>query len=443
MNYVTSLPLAYIREGDNARMIEVAENCYRNEALRHLLARLGPVESPSTGPTYTREDGAPEAPSKGRGCWAAAVWLRRHGPDRDQGERRYYRSDSWVTPYTPPRPEPALFEPADIETRRKWIKVPGGRPPTRQEKRRDLSTLFSWGMSILDPPPRSGATKAATHRLADPNGIRPQHPLNTRPDKLAVKVVERIDPAYRAARIEHIEVHGHPLSAFTATPKCPAGRCSCRKPVKARPAGMAIVSDRDTGYRNPPDWECRTDFNRPNTGYRKLPDFGSPDRKGVAVGYLKSPFFTGPDWKGTPLEGTHSDPRRALGAWARHCRLSRQDERQTWAQFLATGDADARQRLVDSCASKCLAFAQHRLDRHERWDGFHVLLEEVARIVDARKFDPDKASLPAFVDKMLVWRVRDIKRRIRDREKLMVPTGLSAGLNSTPTLAPRLIRSGR
>ena len=101
--------------------------------------------------------------------------------------------------------------------------------------------------------------------------------------------------------------------------------------------------------------------------------------------------------------------------------MSRDNERQLWARHLA-GDDSARQKLIDSCASKCLAFAQHRLDQHERWDGFHVLLEEVARIVDKRDFDPDKASLPAFVDKALGWRVKDIRRRIKDREHLMVPT---------------------
>jgi len=51
-----------------------------------------------------------------------------------------------------------------------------------------------------------------------------------------------------------------------------------------------------------------------------------------------------------------------------------------------------------------------------------VLLAEVARIVDERKFDPTRGSLPGFVDRVMGWRIKDIKQQIRFHEKLIVPT---------------------
>ena len=97
--------------------------------------------------------------------------------------------------------------------------------------------------------------------------------------------------------------------------------------------------------------------------------------------------------------------------------LSPQDERQSWAQFIDTGDEEVRQRLINSCAKKCLFYAR-KMPEQERWDAFMVLWDEVGRIVDQRKFDPDQAALPTFVEKILALRIKDIKKGIRTRAKL-------------------------
>jgi hypothetical protein len=206
MNYaVPPPPLPYDRPG-GALMVEVAPYCYLNKALLHLQARLGPVEHrrQSFG-ALPPDGGSPMVPATGRGYWAAEAWIRRqrlavepHCNRVTWGEPRYFE----------PRPEPALFVPADIETRSKWINVPGGRPLTAEEKRRDLFALISCGRSIYDPPPSLGATKPPKSRQAGAEGIRVQPPLNTRPGKLATRIVEKIDPAERAARIAHLDAHG-------------------------------------------------------------------------------------------------------------------------------------------------------------------------------------------------------------------------------------------
>ena len=94
-----------------------------------------------------------------------------------------------------------------------------------------------------------------------------------------------------------------------------------------------------------------------------------------------------------------------------------QDERQCWAQFVDTGDEDVRQRLINSWASKCL-FHARKTRRQDRWDAFMTLRDEVGRIIDRRDFDPDLASLPTFVGRLLALRVKDVERGIRTRAKL-------------------------
>lgn len=87
---------------------------------------------------------------------------------------------------------------------------------------------------------------------------------------------------------------------------------TAKKPTELTFVGDIELSDRDTGYRHPPDWDFWLSFGRPDTGYRKLPSFGAPDnRKGVAVGYpFRSPWFDNSDgaapllvadWRGEPL----------------------------------------------------------------------------------------------------------------------------------------------
>ena len=70
-----------------------------------------------------------------------------------------------------------------------------------------------------------------------------------------------------------------------------------------------IVSDRNTGYRNPPEWACWIDLREPDIGYRTLPSFGAPDRKGVAIGFpLRSPFWDRTDYvSGAGFYGTAAD----------------------------------------------------------------------------------------------------------------------------------------
>ena len=374
-------------------------------------------------PAFVNDD----APPQGQSYWAADAWLRRHDP-RLVVERRRYPA-TWGEPrYFEHRPEPVLFTPADIETRRAWLHVPGGRPLTDEEKHRDLFALIGCGRSILDPPPSQGATKPSTPRLADAAGIRAQYPLNTRPDRLAMDVVEKIDPEERAARIEHLDMHGMCASRLWKNTHKP-GEMFGLSDAPAPGETEIVAPARSTfDYQHPDERaQRRYAFTTPQVAV-------GPLRFGRAYSYWSNsrlPNNRGPMFRSAkkpkPLKGTHSDPRQDLVAWARRCRLSRHDERQLWARHLA-GDESARRKLINSCASKCLAFVHHRLDQHERWDGFHVLLDEVAKIVDARKFDPSNASLPAFVDKMLGWRIKDIRRRIRFREKLMVPTDFTGRL---------------
>src|ERR1700722_3970589 len=85
---------------------------------------------------------------------------------------------------------------------------PPARPLSPAEKTKDLMRLISDGRSILAPPPSVGATKATAPMLADAHRIRGVNPPNDHGDALAEKIVARVDPAERAAKIEHLRVYG-------------------------------------------------------------------------------------------------------------------------------------------------------------------------------------------------------------------------------------------
>ena len=67
-----------------------------------------------------------------------------------------------------------------------------------------------------------------------------------------------------------------------------------------------------------------------------------------------------------------TDPWTDLVAQSKSWLLRKQDERQLWAQFLDTGDEDVRQRLINSCAAKCLVPCA-QVCQQERWDAFMAL----------------------------------------------------------------------
>jgi hypothetical protein len=148
--------------------------------------------------------------------------------------------------------------------------------------------------------------------------------------------------------------------------------------------------------------------------YSCLSDTRLPNNRGS--------MFWSSDKGAKPLPGSHremTDPLTDLAAKANTWRLLKQDERQSWAQYLDTGDEDVRQRLINSCATKCL-FHARKLPEQERWDALLALRDSVGQSVDKREFDPDLSTLPTYVDKILALRIKDIRRRIRRRDTLFV-----------------------
>ena len=83
------------------------------------------------------------------------------------------------------------------------------RPLSADEKKKDLMRLLSDGRSLLDPPPAVGATKSPPSKLADPHSIRPENPAVHPADQAARAIVAKVNPAVRAAKIEHLREHGN------------------------------------------------------------------------------------------------------------------------------------------------------------------------------------------------------------------------------------------
>ncbi len=270
---------------------------------------------------------------------------------------------------------------------------------TEDDKKRDLMRLISWGKSRLDPPPSVGATKAPAPKLADADGIRPQNPEVDRGDAAALRIVADIDPDERAAKIRHLREHGSCSSWALPGPMARRQAVAVATRVVAKARRPAVVLQ-DDWFITTPVWA------------RALSDSRKPNGRG--------PRFWSSGKEAKPLPGSHrvmTDPWTDLVAKAKRSLLRPQDERQKWVEFLNTGDEDVRQRLISGCETKCLFHARKMLEQ-ERWDAFMMLRDEVGRIIDKRDFDPDKASLPTWVEKILALRVRDIKKSNRTRAKL-------------------------
>jgi hypothetical protein len=293
------------------------------------------------------------------------------------------------------------------------------RPLSADEKKKDLMRLLSDGRSLLDPPPAVGATKPPTSKLADPHSIRPENPAVHPADRAARAIVARVNPAERPAKITHLREHGNVSSWLWESTGTPGELKALPDPMAPSETEVAVPSRETFGWK--PGTES-TPFVRPERRpvvatarfgrvYSCLSDTRLPNNRGPM-------FWTG-DKGAKPLPGSHREmgDLSSLVVQANSWRLSKQDERQTWAQFLDTGDEDVRQRLVNSCATKCW-FHARQLPEQERWDSFLALRDSVGQIVDKREFDPDISTLPTYVDKILKLRVTDIRRRNLRRDRL-------------------------
>jgi len=231
---------------------------------------------------------------------------------------------------------------------------------SRDDKARDLLRLITWGKSLLDPPPALGRTKALARKPArgwiglgtkapapkeaEADPIRAQNPPVDRGDAAALKILANIDPKEREAKIDHIKVHG---------------ACSSWKFFQG-PMALGVVA------------ACKAEgalrFGRM---YSYWSDSRLPNNRG--------PMFR-PAKPAKPLPGSHlkpTTPWEDLVAQAKRSLLRQQDERQLWAYFRDTGDEDVRQRLIDSCAAKCILYAR-KMPEQERWAAFLELRDEVA-----------------------------------------------------------------
>lgn len=312
--------------------------------------------------------------------------------------------------------------------------IPPPRPLSRDDKKYDRLRFLSWGKSIVDY-----ATK-----LADADRIRAQNPPVDRGDSAALRIVAGIDPKARSKQIAHVKEHGSCSSWLWSTTGTPGrlvkaavnGLVVLRAvgPLAALPVGPMAPGETETAdphretfkgeefserervverrpvvvtAHDPSLWRRAysylSDSRRPNNGKSK---FWASDKGAKPLPRASSAS----SWKPTT-------PWEDLVAQAKGWLLRPQDERQLWAQFCDTGDEDVRQRLINGCATKCLYHAR-KMPEQERWDAFMRLRDEVGRIIDKREFDPDKATLPTWVGRLLALRVTDIKRGDRARAKL-------------------------
>lgn len=281
--------------------------------------------------------------------------------------------------------------------------IPPPRPLSRDDKKYDRLRFNAWGKSILDY-----ATK-----LADPHRIRAQNPPLDRGDTAALRIIAAHDRVEREAKISHLKEHG------SCSSRVRASTGALPDPGSIAPGETEVVDPRRETFADVqyPGGRSETDPPRPPVERR-------PVIVMARTAWRRAYRHWSDSWARTeeakPLPGSHLapvDPWSDLVAQSKRWLLRKQDERQCWAQFVDTGDEDVRQRLINSCASKCL-FHARKTRRQDRWDAFMTLRDEVGRIIDRRDFDPDLASLPTFVGRLLALRVKDVERGIRTRAKL-------------------------
>lgn len=128
------------------------------------------------------------------------------------------------------------------------ISIRNVRPLSIEDKKRDLSTLISWGRSLLDPPPAVGATKPPKSKLSDAGRIRPQNPPIDRGDGVALKIVASIDPDELTAKIAHLREHGNCSSWVWASTGAPGKLAALPGPM-APSETETVVPCRETFER--------------------------------------------------------------------------------------------------------------------------------------------------------------------------------------------------